>query len=312
MSDILLILLWPVGIAVILGAGVLLARRTPMDADRGARSVPSSARPRSGRRRGSSSETLIRDLVRFWAVIFAGLVAVYAVTVLIGELAKHAGPTIDKPIWLWTYDHQVSQWITIMLKATEVGDKWTTWGAAITAAVCLTFIWRQKRWLPAVALGTLIVCDHYLTRALVHTIERTPPPGSSGGFPSGGTDRAVVFYGLIAYLIWREVSGRRRTAILAGSVVVALGFEEGVSRGYLAVHWFTDILGGFIYGGLLLVVFVIAVQMIAGRPTIAAAGAGQHAGTDAPDGNAARAGLAGAGAAGTGVETTVNSGEVPT
>lgn len=98
----------------------------------------------------------------------------------------------------------------------------------------------------------------------------------------------------------------------AGSVVAALGFEEGYSRGYLAVHWFTDILGGFIDGCLLLAVFVAAVQMIAGRPTIAAAASGERAGTDTADGNAARAGLARADAAGAGAVATANAEEVPT
>src|SRR5205085_5992832 len=121
--------------------------------------------------------------------------------------------------------------------------------------------------------GTLILVDHFLTLAINHTVTRVPPPGAGGIFPSGGTDRAVAFYGLIAYLIWREFSGRRRTAIIAGAVVAALGFEEGYSRVYLGLHWFTDVVSGFLYGCLLLAVFIAAVRVIAGPARGPAGGA---------------------------------------
>ena len=75
-------------------------------------------------------------------------------------------------------------------------------------------------------LGAAIFIDHYLTLALRHTFHRLGPPDSPlGTFPSGGCDRIIVFYGLIAYLIWRAVSGRRTTAIWLGGVIAALGFS---------------------------------------------------------------------------------------
>jgi membrane-associated phospholipid phosphatase len=74
----------------------------------------------------------------------------------------------------------------------------------------------------------------------------------------------VLFYGLIAYLLWREFSGRRSTAIWSGAAVAALAFNEAYSRAYLTVHWFTDVLAGLIYGSLLLTVCVLAVRAAAG------------------------------------------------
>ena len=115
------------------------------------------------------------------------------------------------------------------------------------------------------ATGALVVVEHFLTLALRHTFHRLGPPTSPlGTYPSGGCDRVVVFFGLIAYLLWRELSGQRRAAIWAGAVVVALAFNEGYSRAYLTLHWFTDILSGWIYGGLELVVFIVAVRFVAG------------------------------------------------
>jgi membrane-associated phospholipid phosphatase len=115
-----------------------------------------------------------------------------------------------------------------------------------------------------VAIAALVIVAHFLTVTISHTVHRVPPPGSNGTFPSGGSTSAIAVYGLIAYLLWREFSGTRRGAIWTGAAVAALGFSEGFSRGYLAVHWFTDILGGLLYGCLLLGLFIVAVRCIAG------------------------------------------------
>ena len=158
---------------------------------------------------------------------------------------------MDKPIYTWMIHHRVHVWKAVMNRLTKIGNTWTTWGAAAAAAACLAAFYRRDKWLPPVALGAAIVIDHYLTLALRHTFHRLGPPDSPlGTFPSGGCDRVIVFYGLIAYLIWREVSGRRSTAIWLAGVVAALGFSEAYSRVYLTLHWFTDAVSGLIYGGL--------------------------------------------------------------
>ena len=74
----------------------------------------------------------------------------------------------------------------------------------------------------------------------------------------------MVFFGLIAYFLWREFSGRRVTAIWAGAAVAALAFNEGYSRVYLGMHWTTDVLSGWFYGILLLALFVLATRVIMG------------------------------------------------
>jgi hypothetical protein len=73
-----------------------------------------------------------------------------------------------------------------------------------------------------------------------------------------------VFFGLIAYFLWREFSGRRVTAIWAGAAVAALAFNEGYSRVYLGMHWGTDVLSGWFYGILLLALFILATRVVMG------------------------------------------------
>jgi membrane-associated phospholipid phosphatase len=262
MIKYLAILLWPAGVGAILAAGALLARRDPA-AMVGSRH--GSSRLLGWTARHAGSRWLWRRLITVGLVLVAGLAVTYLVTALAGLLIVHSGHVIDQPLFRWLAGHRSHKWSKVMSETTQFGYKWTTWGAAAAAGVCLAFIWREHRWVPPVALGSLIVIDHFLVRVLTVTFHRVPPPGTGGTFPSGGCDRVIVFYGLIAYMLWREVSGRRGAAIWAAAVVAALGFNESYSRTYLGLHWFTDTLGGLLCGGLELVAFVLAVQAVAGR-----------------------------------------------
>ncbi len=135
----------------------------------------------------------------------------------LGQIVVYHGLAVDKPIFTWMIHHQVHVLAALMNRLTKIGNTWTCWGAAFAAAVCLAATWRTKKWLPPSVLAGLIVIDHFTTLALRHVFHRLGPPTSPlGTYPSGGCDRVIVFYGLIAYLLWREFSGQRRTAICAG------------------------------------------------------------------------------------------------
>ena len=137
--------------------------------------------------------------------------------------------------------------------------------AVVSAAVCLAVTWRRYRWLPAFAFLVLSLLQRYLTHGIHLVAHRVGPPGFlHGTYPSGGSERTVVFFGLIAYFLWREFSGRRVTAIWAGAAVAALAFNEGYSRLYLGMHWTTDVLSGWFYGILLLALFILATRVVMG------------------------------------------------
>jgi membrane-associated phospholipid phosphatase len=271
MGKILAALPWAVGIGVIFLIAGILASRIP----RPEPAVPGPARRRAaGPRRPAAGAPVparqaVRDawpdVLRFLAIVAAGAALIWALMSLVGLIVTHAGPTIDKPIYNAIVAHREHLWKALMTRATKIGDTWTIRGTAVTAAVCLAVSWRRRRWLPPLALGAMAVLQRVLTVAIHHTIHRVGPPQHiHGTFPSGGSERCVVFYGLIAYLLWREFSGSRRAAIWSGAVVAALAYSEGYSRVYLSMHWFTDVLSGWFYGCLLLAMFITAVHMVAG------------------------------------------------
>ncbi len=267
MTKMLAPVAWLAGMGVIATTAALLAGRAwPIRAALvGTRSRPSpepGARSTQGRNPAALS---LPDAARFLIIIGIGMVTVYAVMALLGLLVIHGGHLIDKPVNHWVSQHRAHQWTQLMAKATKIGDMWTTRGAVVTAAVCLAVIWRRMRWLPPVAFAAISVIQHPLTHLIHLTHPRVGPPGfPHGTFPSGGSERCVAFYGLIAYLLWREFSGSRQTAIWSAAAVAALAFNEGYSRLYLGMHWATDVLSGWIYGLLLLAAFITAIRLVAG------------------------------------------------
>jgi hypothetical protein len=285
LTKYLVALIWPAGIIVIAAIGFVLARRSPATADGPA----ISALPAAGRRHKAPGNRqgfldIAWESIRLGAIAAGGAIVVFGLMCALGLLVVHHGLTIDRPIFNWIGKHQVHALAALMKRLTKLGDTWTTWGASLAAAACLAVTWRSKRWLPPVALAVAIVADHFTTLALRHTFHRLGPPTSPlGTYPSGGCDRVIVFYGLIAYLLWREFSGQRRTAIAFGTVVAALGFNEAFSRIYLSLHWTTDALSGLLYGTLLLAAFITAVRLVAGRSSLAKP-AGMVAASAAPGG----------------------------
>ncbi len=79
----------------------------------------------------------------------------------------------------------------------------------------------------------------------------TSTAGVGNSFPSGHILRAVIVYGLVAFVIRRlSPSPRLRLAAVVGAiaVIVALAFD----RLYLDVHWESDVVGGLILGAIAL------------------------------------------------------------
>ena len=291
MRRYLLVALWPAGMAAITAATVVAARRASRpapaaDADDHAHQNHQSAPAEPAKPNGSADQAAgddpatgdrgmpparteasewLPDLIRLGALSAAGGVAAYAVMSLIGPPSVNHGLAIDEPIYRWINDNQVRPWAAVLDRLNKVGNTWTTWGAAGAAAACLGVTWPRQKWLPPTALGSAIVVDHYATLALRHRFNRLGPPSSPlGTYPAGGPDRVVLFYGLIAHMLWREFSGSERGKIWAIGSVTALAFHQAYCREYLSKHWFTDILSGLLYGGVLLAPFIATVRLIAG------------------------------------------------
>ena len=109
------------------------------------------------------------------------------------------------------------------------------------------------------ALFILLTTSSNILNALVKRLIKRPRPTkelvtvvrviNEPSFPSGHVMHYTNFYGLLIYLLatnWR--SGKLRNGLIA--LCTLLIGSIGPSRIYLGAHWPSDVMAGYIYGGL--------------------------------------------------------------
>lgn len=131
--------------------------------------------------------------------------------------------------------------------------------------------YERRQWTPLPLLAGGFVAEIGLQKALKQLVKGTKPPeefsiGAPGDFPSGGAARTVITFGLLAHLLaQRWSSPAERRAIW--SIVAALVLAQGGSRLYLGRHWPEDVVGGWLFGWLVLRTLTRVDELVsAGQP----------------------------------------------
>ena len=130
-----------------------------------------------------------------------------------------------------------------------VFDTWSMIVISLFLSVFLCFKYSKKEgafFSFTILLGAAVI---YLTKEFV---QRARPSNalinsSSFAFPSGHTATAVVFFGLLIYLILRKSKSKSFKLVfifVSIFMIVLIGF----TRLYLNLHWFSDVLGGLALG----------------------------------------------------------------
>ncbi len=128
-------------------------------------------------------------------------------------------------------------------------DKLDTWWLLIPLiAALIGGLWWSGRMVQAVYLGVSIAAALILNPLLKIAFQRQPPGDSVVqaavyAFPSGHTTTATAAATALAVIAWPT---RWRWPVVAATAVFSLAM--GVSRVYLAVHWTSDVLGGWALG----------------------------------------------------------------
>lgn len=135
----------------------------------------------------------------------------------------------------------------------------------IIITITLIIIIKNKKIKLIIALNLLI--EHTLNTILKNTLRRPRPidyrliEETGYSFPSGHSMASMAFYGLLIYLIYKNIKNKYlkwSLIIFLGTLIVAIG----ASRIYLGVHYTSDVLAGFLISIAYLILYTSIVSKL--------------------------------------------------
>lgn len=138
----------------------------------------------------------------------------------------------------------------VAVTITEVGN---TFAMALLATLAGLWCWARGRRADAVFVVATMAGAALLFRGIKILVDRPRPPAltqvvreTNESLPSGHATMSMVVIGSLVVLAWAGRSAAARAAmVLAGALWVG---AVGSTRVYLGVHWFSDVLIGWLLG----------------------------------------------------------------
>ncbi|MFJ7207138.1 phosphatase PAP2 family protein [Streptomyces sp. NPDC098789] len=181
------------------------------------------------------------------ALVAASLLALLALWVV--RAPDHLLPA-DAGLHRWSVTHRPASAATLARVLTDTGTGFVPYVLLLVAGWYAGRTTRRG----ARTAAALLLClgAGQVVRYAVMALVARPRPAvgdwaahaSGWSFPSGHTSTAAMTAGLLVAALFLRGSRVPRTAV----VLIGLwGAGVGLSRVYLGVHWFTDVLGGWLF-----------------------------------------------------------------
>ncbi len=149
---------------------------------------------------------------------------------------------------------------TVMVLVTSMGDAVPL---LVTSLVLIALLLVQRNWQMAAAAALTIGAATAFVPIIKQMLHKPRPidlynGADSFSFPSGHATLSTVIFGVLAVLITRNLSTRWKIVIYA---LIALWISAiGLSRLYLSAHWPSDVMGGMLFGTMLIAGFALMAE----------------------------------------------------
>lgn len=154
---------------------------------------------------------------------------------------------VDSAVNIFMSQIQIDFFISVSKTVAFLFD---TLSMTIISLILSAYIWIKFSKRDGIFIAFTMLISGAFIYVLKDFIQRARPVDaliseSSFAFPSGHAVTAVVFFGLLIYLAFKEKSKvKTRISLISASMIVFICF----TRLYLNVHWLTDVVGGVALG----------------------------------------------------------------
>jgi membrane protein DedA with SNARE-associated domain/membrane-associated phospholipid phosphatase len=227
------------------------------------------AKSRNGRSMHRFGRAISPENPRSLLIIFFSTALVLALVALVilvsGIVDRNAMPLGDLSLHNLMRELRNAPADEVIIPLTMLGDNFVL--DAMMAAIVGWLVWRRA-WRAAVASSITYLFAFYAYSWLKIFIHRPRPlnnyaSAESFSFPSGHTTMAVVSFGVLAVLASHAMNRWSRSLVYAAVGLFAIAIAY--SRVYLGVHWTSDVVGGLLFGVILVAAFGVAIEAIPPR-----------------------------------------------
>ncbi|MEG2457644.1 MAG: phosphatase PAP2 family protein [Bacilli bacterium] len=197
----------------------------------------------------------VKRMILKGTIWFAVLLLVFGLMLVIWHFFKDNILTVDYKLKDYITNYMINDNNTKFMKIISLfGSKYTL----IVIMVIGCIFMYKRRYSIFLALNLFVV---YISGYVFKHIACRPRPSLSliaetgYSFPSGHVMCSTAFYGMLLYFIFKYVKSIPFRWILSFVISLLVVFI-GISRLYLGVHHLSDVIGGFILGGIVLIMFI--------------------------------------------------------
>ena len=183
-----------------------------------------------------------------WFGVVLGAAVLLGVALRAAE-APRGSTAFDRSVLHWLVAHRTGALTAAAHTLSTIGSQKVLLPAVALVALALLVVRRRVRAAVVLVVAWFGALELYTLAKIVVGRPRPPhalwlAPAGGKAFPSGHAVQSLATFVALAFALSVLVPRLPRRAGVAVAVVLAAGV--GWSRAYLAVHWATDVLGGWV------------------------------------------------------------------